>query len=121
MSLTVKGKVHEIGTVQNISDTFKKRELILEYAENPQYPEFIKFEAINDKTDIFNYVKVGEQAEISFNLRGRKWTDRNGKDSFFNTLLAWKVSKLEGTGSPVQEVASPVDISNPGDEDDLPF
>ena len=33
--MEVKGKVHEISQVITVSEKFKKRELILEYAENP--------------------------------------------------------------------------------------
>ena len=48
--MEIKGKVHEIGAVQQVSETFKKRDLIVEYAENPTYPEYIRFEALQDKT-----------------------------------------------------------------------
>ena len=44
--MEVKGKVHEISQVITVSEKFKKRELILEYAENPTYPEYVKFEAV---------------------------------------------------------------------------
>jgi single-stranded DNA-binding protein len=132
--MDIKGKVHEISEVANVTDTFKKRELIVEYAENPQYPEFIKFEALQDKVSLFDYIKVGDQVEVSFNLRGRPWTDRNGKTAYFNSLVVWRITVLSGAaaGSPQAqgnkaqanqpEFASPVDInSTAGEEDDLPF
>ena len=31
--MDIKGKVHEISPVQNVTETFKKRELVVEYAE----------------------------------------------------------------------------------------
>ena len=134
--MDIKGKVHEISEVTNVTDTFKKRELIVEYAENPSYPEFIKFEALQDKVSLFDNVKVGDQVEVSFNLRGRPWTDRNGKTAYFNSLVAWRITVLSGahsqdspqgsanakSQSQQPEYASPVDISSaPGAEDDLPF
>lgn len=122
--MEIKGKVHEISPVQNVTETFKKRELIVEYAENPQYPEFIKFEALQEKTALFDPLKVGDQVEVFFNLRGRPWTDRNGKTAYFNSLIAWRINILSGTEpqSSEPEMAAPVDISASADEgDDLPF
>lgn len=121
--MEVKGKVHEIGPVQNVSESFKKRDLIVEYAENPQYPEYIRFEALQDKVNLFDTVKVGDQVEVSFNLRGRPWTDKTGKTSYFNTLVVWRLNVLSAAaqgGSP--ELAPPVDISaSSAEDDDLPF
>ena len=122
--MEIKGKIHEIASVANVTETFKKRELIVEYAENPQYPEFIKFEALQDKVNMFDSLKVGDQVEVSFNLRGRPWTDRNGKTAYFNTLVVWRITVLTGAQaqSPQPEFAAPVDLdSAPAADDDLPF
>lgn len=121
--MDIKGKVHEIGDVQTVSEKFKKRELIVEYAENPSYPEFIKFEAVQDKVSLFDNVKVGDQVELFFNLRGRPWTDKNGKTSYFNSLVAWRINVLNGGESAAAspEFAPPVDISSAPEDDDLPF
>lgn len=123
-SMEIKGKVHEIGEVITVSEKFKKRELIIEYAENPTYPEYIKFEAVQDKVSMFDNVKVGDQAELFFNLRGRPWTDKNGKTSYFNTLVVWRINILGSAGTTTAatpEYAAPIDISAAPDDDDLPF
>ena len=38
-AMEIKGKVHEVAPTVQVTDSLKKRELILEYIENPQYPE----------------------------------------------------------------------------------
>ena len=121
--MDIKGKVHEISQVITVSDKFKKRELILEYAENPTYPEFVKFEAVQDKVNLFDNVKVGDQVELFFNLRGRPWTDKTGKTSYFNTLAVWRLNPLGAAeaSSSTPEYAAPVDITSAPDDDDLPF
>ncbi|MFB0498445.1 hypothetical protein ABID99_004682 [Mucilaginibacter sp. OAE612] len=58
--MEVKGKVHEVSATQQVTDSLKKRELILEYIENPQYPEYLKFEAIQDRCNLLDNVKVGD-------------------------------------------------------------
>lgn len=119
--MELKGKVHEVGELQQVSETFKKRDLIIEYAENPTYPECIKFETMQDKTSLLDSVKTGDEVEVSFNLRGRPWTDKTGKVSYFNSLVIWRVNKI-GSATTASQYAPPADlISNPGEEDDLPF
>ncbi len=124
--MDIKGKVHFVSDVINVTETFRKRELVIEFAENPQYPEFVKFEAIQDRVSLMDDVKVGEDVEVFFNLKGREWTNKQGEKQYFNTLQIWKVNVLgavaEG-GSPATPAYAPsVDISSSSDDsDDLPF
>lgn len=123
--MEIKGKVHEVSPTTQVTDSLKKRELIVEYVENPQYPEYLKFEAIQDRCALLDNVKVGDDVEVFFNLKGRKWTDKTGKVVYFNTLGLWKVNVLSATGSTAvasPEYAKPADISAGAEEDDdLPF
>lgn len=121
--MEIKGKVHEIGAVQQVTETFKKRDLIIEYVENPQYPEYIRFEATQDKTALFDTVKPGDEVEVSFNLRGRPWTNREGVTTYFNTLSVWRLTALTNTAMPAAQpaFAAPADLNATAEEDDLPF
>ncbi len=126
--MEIKGKVHEVSEIINVTESFKKRELVVEYAENPQYPEFVKFEAIQDKCALLDNLQVGAEVEVSFNLKGRAYTDKMGKKGYFNSLHVWKVSSTGATAAPAAaapvtpEYAPPVDVSAaPGEDGDLPF
>jgi|SRR5690606_24897230 len=130
--MEIRGKVHEIGEVQQVTDTFRKRDLIVEYAENPQFVEYIAFEATQDRTAIFDNLSIGDEVEVSFNLRGRPWTNREGVTKYFNSLVAWRVNKITTTpvtAPPSAGAAAPhmpppptIDISSDdGKDDDLPF
>lgn len=129
--MNVQGKILEIQDTQQVKDTFRKREFILEYAENPQYPEFLKFELIQDRCDMMDQFQAGDSVDVHFNLRGRKWTDPQGQIKYFNSLQAWRVQKTEegtadmpppppdtGQEAPTQE---PEWLSSDKEEDDLPF
>lgn len=121
--MEIKGKVHEIGAVQQISETFKKRDLIVEYTENPSYPEYIRFEALQDKITLFDNLKPGDEVEVSFNLRGRPWTNKEGVTSYFNSLVIWRLTIL---GPQMTEAAQPTAdsvnlIDSSSEKDDLPF
>jgi hypothetical protein len=122
--MEIKGKVHEVSPTTQVTDSFKKRELIVEFVENPQYPEYIKFEAGQDRCALLDNVKVGDDVEVFFNLRGRPWTDKTGKKSYFNSLNLWKVNVLSGAApsNSTPEYVAPANISAGADEeDDLPF
>lgn len=118
--MDIKGKIHEVGTTQQVTESMKKRELIVEYIENPQYPEYLKFEAIQDRCNLLDNVKVGDNVEVFFNLRGRPWTDKAGKKSYFNSMQLWKLNILS-SGSTASSYAPPADISSAAEDDDLPF
>ena len=122
--MEIKGKVHEVGATQQVSETFKKRDLIVEFAENPTYPEYIRFEALQDKTALLDTFKAGDEVEVFFNLRGRPWTDKTGKTSYFNSLVIWRINAI-AAGAPAAATpayAAPADVSNTaGEDDDLPF
>lgn len=113
--MDIKGKVHEVSPTIQATESLKKRELIVEYADNPQYPEYIKFEAINDRCALMDNLKPGQDVEVFFNLRGRPWTDKTGKKSYFNSLQLWKVNVLSAT----TEYAAPNNIDD--DDTGLPF
>lgn len=112
--MNIKGKVHEIGATQNVSDTFSKRDLIIEYAENPTYPEYIKFDALQEKTALLDELRVGDEVEVHFNLRGRPWTNKEGVTSYFNSLVVWKIDIGKTVADDAPKSVEPVD-------NDLPF
>ena len=115
--MNIKGKlIAKMDTVQ-VSDKFKKREFVVEFADNPDYPEQIKLEFIQDKCDLLNGANKGQIVDVEFNLKGRAWTNPEGKVSYFNTLQAWKITLCEvaedATPAPSNEVEE--------DTDELPF
>lgn len=81
-----------------VSSSFTKREFIVEYAENPKYPEFIKFELHGVKCDLLNNFEVGDILDVYFNLKGRKWVNPKGETVYFNSLQAWKISNDSVSG-----------------------
>lgn len=102
MQLTLTGEIHSIGAVQQITETFAKREIIVKDATNPQYPEYIKFEAANERMQIMEGLQVGQQILVHYNLRGRLWTNKEGVTTSFNTLVAWRIEAVGQAPQPQQ-------------------
>jgi hypothetical protein len=82
---TIKGAIKLINEVKVISDKFSVREFVIT-TPDPKYPQDIIFQLTNDKMDIIKPYGVGQEVEVSYNLRGREFNGR-----YYNTLDAWKV------------------------------
>tara|TARA_R100001198_G_C5037327_1_gene99899 strand:+ start:142 stop:447 length:306 start_codon:yes stop_codon:yes gene_type:complete len=80
-------------TVQ-VKEEFKKREFVIEFSDNPKYPQTIQFQLVQDSCQILDQFNLDDKIRVEFDLRGRKWTDPNGVDKYYNTLQAWKIEPL---------------------------
>lgn len=125
--MNIQGKIYKIFEEKKISDTFKKREFVLDYTSNSNYPQYIKMEFSQDNCSKLNGLKVGDSVSIEFDLRGREWqSPKTGEVMYFNTLSAWKIEKT-GDGQseqPYPDSSSSSEFVPPastGDNDDLPF
>jgi hypothetical protein len=86
--LQITAKIKHINDTEVISDKYKKRTFVVTTSD--KYPQDVQFQCSQDKCDMLNGYKAGQDVTISFNLRGREY---NGK--YYNTLEAWKVSFAE--------------------------
>ena len=114
--MNVSGKLVEIFETVKIKESFQKREFVLEFASNPKYPELVKFETVQDKCNLLDNFKVGQEVSVEFDLRGRKWTDQKGVVKYFNTLQAWRLSPANGDSG-----AAAADHGEPPVEDSEDF
>lgn len=107
--MEIKGTVIHIGEVEQVTDKFSKQIIAIEYNDG-KFDQKIGLEASSDKQyQEISKAKVGDEVNISFNLRGREW---NGK--YYNTLALWKVEVLGQATVLDTPTAAPID-------DDLPF
>jgi hypothetical protein len=93
------GTVKLISETQQISEKFSKREFVISETSS-MYPQDILFQATQDKCSLLDSVKVQDQIEVSFNLRGREWTSPTVEVKYFNSLEAWRIEKA-GQGSSI--------------------
>ena len=114
---TTKGTLKVANQTQVISEKFSKREFVIETED--QYPQLVMFQLTQDKCNLLSAFKVGNQIEVSWNLRGREWTSPAGEVKYFNTLEAWRLERLDGNGESIQDKA-PTTPANE-EESDLPF
>lgn len=109
--MDLKGELIRIYETKQVSEKFALREFVIETKE--QYPQSIILQVSQEKCKVLDNYKLGDLVQVSINVRGRKWTDKEGKDRFFNTLEVWKITNESST--PVSVPATAVK------ENDLPF
>jgi len=113
--MDITGTIIEIFEEQVIGEKkFKKREFVLKVVDNG-YEQEIKFQTIQDKTTILNFVKKDDEVKVLFNLGGRRWT-KDGKTNWFNSVTAWRIEKV---GS--DQVVTSTPGTNVDPTQDLPF
>ena len=125
--MEVQGRIKMIGETQTFgSNGFRKREIVVTTEE--QYPQHIMVEFVQDKTDLLDSYKEGQQVKISINLRGREWVNPQGETKYFNSIQGWRIEALQGeaTGDnippvPPMDAFEPAGDLNEDDHDDLPF
>jgi len=125
--MEVQGSIKVIGEVQEISATFKKRELVVSTDE--QYPQTLSIEFIQDKTDLLNKFEIGQNVKVGINLRGREWENPQTKEiKYFNSIQGWRIELLENSNTdddlpPLDNLSpfEPASETNDEDLDDLPF
>jgi hypothetical protein len=118
-NLSIKGTIKKIYPTQQINDTFKKREFIL--LTDDKYPQTIKFELTQEKTELLDYIKKQITATVYFNVRGRDWTNKENKTVYFVSLNAWKIEtettpEIKPIPEPIKQETQPQTQT-----DDLPF
>jgi hypothetical protein len=117
--MEVVGKIKLVSKVIE-KGTFKSRNVVVTTDE--QYPQYISVQFVQDKCNLLDLYKEGDNVNIGINLRGREWVNTEGVSVYFNTIQGWKINKI--TSAPKAEVQNPfapADNFKEEDHDDLPF
>jgi hypothetical protein len=124
--MEVAGKIKVLNETQTFGNNgFRKREVVITTDE--QYPQMLMVEFIQDKCDLLNSFKVGDDVKININLRGREWINPEGVAKYFNSIQGWRIEKMNADANsnvPPVDTIEPfktADNTSEGDADDLPF
>jgi hypothetical protein len=114
MSLEVTGKLVVKYDTQQVSEKFKKREFVIELAEEINgniYTNFAKMQLVQNKCDIIDRFNTGDPVKVSFNIKGNKW-ERDGKVNYITNLDAWRVEAATGAPAGNQGSSQPAQAYN---------
>lgn len=114
--MEVTGKLKVINDTQEVgANGFRKREAVVNVPDE-KYPQDILIEFVQDKTELLDNFKVGQDVTVSINLRGRSWVNPQGETKYFNSIQGWRIEAQEQQAKIEPVAAEPV-----GQKDDLPF
>lgn len=126
----LQGVIKIVNPTVQISEKFSKREFVLT-DNSSMYPQDILFQLTQDKCSLLEGFQPNDVVEVSFNLRGREWTNPQGEVKYFNSLDAWRLDRVNaGGGMPaggpsdmnMDSAASPnMETAVNKEDDDLPF
>ena len=77
--MEITGKLLECLDTVQVSERYRKREFVLEYSDNPEYPEYIKFELAQERCELLDPFQPGQKVSVEFDLKGRRWIDPQGQ------------------------------------------
>jgi len=133
--MEVTGKVKLVNHENQVSASFRKRELVVVTAE--QYPQFISINFVQDKCDLLNGLQVGQEVKVSINLTGREWVNPQGETKYFNSIKGWRIEKVGENSAQAQTLQPKAQAQAPSvnqqpaqmpatdfkeeEHDDLPF
>lgn len=124
------GRIKLINPEQQVSPTYKKREIVI--TTDSQFPQHILIEFSQDKCDLLNNFAVGQNVKVDTNILGREWLSPSGETKYFNSIKGWRIFEENvGSQAPQQPQSAveqyeakntPVQVVSGEDEpDDLPF
>jgi len=101
MSLEVTGKLIVKSDTQQVNERFKKREFVLELAEEINgnvYTNYAKLQLVQNKCELLDKFNEGDSVKVSFNIKGNRW-EKDGKVNFITNLDAWRIESAAAGAS----------------------
>ncbi|HPF89128.1 MAG TPA: DUF3127 domain-containing protein [Flavobacteriales bacterium] len=123
--VTISGTIKVVGKTQDVSDKFRKRELVVTEPSG-QRPQHIPVEFTQDRCGLLDGYNPGDEVTVTCYVNGREWTGRDGVTKYFLSLSGNRIEKAGGgtrdqggyQSAPPPSIA---DMPAGGGEDDLPF
>ena len=123
MGIETSGRIHKVFEAKQITERFRKREFVIELADNSRYPQLVMFQLTGDRCESLDGFEEGDEVKVEFSLRGREWKSPQGEMRYFNSLDVWTLERA-GAGAPAGgrlDEEPPLPDGPPMGEDDIPF
>jgi hypothetical protein len=96
--MEISGKIKVINPTKQVSDSFKKRELVV--TTNEQYPQHILIDFVQDKCAVLDSYNVGDAVTVYINVKGKEVMTKDGETKYFNQLNGWKIERTDSAVPP---------------------
>ena len=99
--MDISGNIIQIGDIYNNNEgTFTKQEIVIEFTVG-EYANVAVLEAIQGDVEKLSAFNLGDEVKAEFYLSGRNkpWTDKSGKDRYFNVLKIRSIELINAVGA----------------------
>ena len=93
MGIETSGRIHKVFEAKQITERFRKREFVIELADNSRYPQLVMFQLTGDRCESLDGFEEGDEVKVEFSLRGREWKSPQGEMRYFNSLAVWTLAR----------------------------
>lgn len=95
--MELQGSIYKLNNTETFASGFQKKTIIL--LTQDQYPQHIPIEFMGDKIDLLNNFSQGDEVKINFNVNGRLWTNPQGEEKCFGSIVGWRIEKLDSSNN----------------------
>ncbi len=113
-------KIIRVENLEQISEKFKKRRLIVEHSKSTNYPQTSEFTLIQNNVSLADGLNPGDEVKLLFDLKGKEFVDKNSIVRVFNSLEVWRIEIIKKSPDFVETPAENSGIVY-DDKEDLPF
>lgn len=112
-------KIIRVENIEQITEKFKKRRLIVEHYKNVNYPQMSEFTLTQNNTSLVEGLNMGDEVKIFFELKGKDFIDKSGIARVFNSLEVWRIEVIKKSIDFIESSKNSSIVYD--DNDDLPF
>ena len=88
--MELKGKLKVINDVVQVSDKFKRRDVVI--TTDDKYPQDVLVQFSQDNVFLVDEFVLEDEVTIGYNIRGREWVNpKTGEVKYFNTIEGWRI------------------------------
>ena len=112
--MNITGTIIELNKPKEFGN-FSKRSVVVK--TDDQYPQELEIDFINKKIPLLDKFQVENKVSIDINIRGTKWTAKDGEVKRFTALQGWRIEENKEVTATDQNPDRVVDKV----AEDLPF
>lgn len=123
--MNIKGILKRKGEVVQVNDNYSKRDFVVTIDHDKQYPQTVQFQLSQAKINLLDGIPLGSEIDVSFNLKGREYQDKQtGEPKVFTIIEAWSVKVISKTNAQAPNLPQQENLSSDtfhNSDSDLPF
>ena len=82
--MKIEGELYKVYAIKYFGDKFRNQTFSIKHIDKNKKPQFLMFQATNDKIELLEGYSPGDKIIITFKLEGREYKNKNNEDFIFD-------------------------------------